>query len=89
MSGKKVNVSYKNKIVEGTKLDFQTNKEEWNGYKLEDGTIMKFKSVVVKVVRTEEYNKFGEPIYIVNSQNMVSASVPKKLMKMSQEGENR
>jgi len=30
--------------VEATDVDFETVKENWNEYKLEDGTILKFKT---------------------------------------------
>ncbi len=81
MSTEKVKVPLMGKIVDGVDVNFKVKKEEWNEYELEDGTILKFKSVVTKIVRTEEYNEQDEPIYSINSQNVASAKIPDKLKK--------
>jgi hypothetical protein len=59
------------KSVEGEEVDFATIDEEWNTYALKDGSRIKLKAVVLKVVRTKEYNEDGDPIYIVKSRNLV------------------
>jgi len=76
-----VKVKFQGKLIDGIELDFKIVKEDWNIYELEDGTILKFKPVMVKVTRINEYNKQGEPIYIFNTQNVSSPSVPEKLLK--------
>ena len=81
MSTEKVKVPLMGKKVDGVDVNFKVKKEEWNEYELEDGTILKFKSVVTKIVRTEEYNEQNEPIYYINSQNVASAKIPDKLKK--------
>lgn len=81
MNSEKIKVPYKGRMVDGVEVGFKTLREEWNEYELEDGTILKFKSVVTKIVRTEEYNDRNEPVYSINSQNIASAKVPNKLKK--------
>lgn len=81
MSTEKVKVPLMGKMVDGVDVNFKVKKEEWNEYELEDGTILKFKSVVTKIVRTEEYNEQNEPIYSINSQNVASAKIPNELKK--------
>ncbi len=76
---RKIRVPIGNKMVEGEEMNFTILKEDWNEYKLDDGTIIKFKSVVSKIVRTNEYNKEGEPIYYVRSSSVVVAEVPEEL----------
>ena len=46
---------------------------------------MKIKIVLVKVVRGDNYDQFGDPVYMVNTQNIVKVSnVPKKLKRGSE-----
>ena len=74
-------VMYKGKIVEGININFKVLDEAWNEYKLEDGTIIKFKAVITKIVRTSEYSENLEPVYVISSQNVATAMVPEKLKK--------
>jgi len=80
--GSRVKVSYQGREVTGEKLDFKIEQEEWNIYTLEDGTRFKMRSVLAEVVRLEdEFNAQGDPVYLANSQNIVSADVPERLKK--------
>jgi len=61
-------------------LNFRTIKEDWMNIKLEDGTVIRFKSVLVRVFETGEHDPItGEPIYRVEGQNIVVARSPDKL----------
>ena len=61
-------------------VDFDTVCEDWNEYKLKYGTTLKVKLALIKVVRTDNCDQFGDPVYIVNSQNIVKiTNVPDKL----------
>jgi hypothetical protein len=42
------------------------------------------KTVVTNIIRTDEFTPTGEPIYIVNSQNVLVADVPDELKKPRQ-----
>ncbi|MCK4578167.1 MAG: hypothetical protein KAU50_05210 [Candidatus Marinimicrobia bacterium] len=67
-------------IVQGTYLGFQSLNEDWNTYKLEDGTKLKIKTIVTKVFRSEgSFNQEGDPIYHVQSTNIVTTEVPPEL----------
>jgi hypothetical protein len=57
--------------------------EPWSEYELEDGSVIRFKSVAASVLRFEEqYNADGMPIYIVlSSPVVVVASAPENLRK--------
>ena len=80
--GSRVKVSYQGREVTGEKLDFKIEQEEWNIYTLEDGTRFKMRSVLAEVVRLEgEFSAQGDPVYLANSQNIVSADVPERLKK--------
>ena len=51
-------------LSKGEEVDFENEKEEWNVYKLADGTTLKVKVVLVNVVRSrDKYDPLGNPIY--------------------------
>jgi hypothetical protein len=80
--------------VEATNVDFETMQEDWNEYKLEDGTVLRFKTVVSSIIRTENYDPMtGDPVYHVRSTNILRVKVPDELKRLpasrksSEEGE--
>ena len=79
---KKVELKIGDKTVQGTLVDFETVREEYNTYKLADGATVRMKTVVTSIIRTQEFNPDGEPVYIVNSQNVLVADVPDELKRM-------
>ncbi len=81
MSTKKVEVPIAGEMVSGVEVGYKAIKEDWQEYKLEDGTILRTKLVLSRVVRTEKYNPGGEPIYFFNTATVGSAVVPNKLKK--------
>ena len=68
-------------LSKGEEVDFENEKEEWNVYKLADGTTLKVKLVLVNVVRSRDnYDPLGNPIYGITSQNIVKVlNAPEKL----------
>lgn len=63
-------------------VDWSSEKEHWNEYKLKDGTTLKVKLILKGVRRASEYNPDGSPIYMLQSMNVVRVlNVPKKLRK--------
>lgn len=75
---KKVNLN--GTIVEGTEIGFRPSGEHWNEYLLDDGTVVRIKLVLTSVVRVDGmYDDNGEPVYLVNSQNVMGVSSPEDL----------
>jgi len=69
--------------IEAADVDFETVKEDWNEYKLEDGTVLKFKTVVSSIIRTADYDPMtGDPVYHVRSTNMLRVKVPEELKRL-------
>jgi len=60
-------------------VDFDIAKEDWNEYKLEDETLLKIKFLLIKVVKSNEYDDVGNPVYSTNSQNIIGVFSPKHL----------
>ena len=69
-----IKVSFQGEIVDGTELEFETIHEGWNEYACADGTNVKLKNVVVKVIRLDKTGADGEPIYMTRSNNVLSVS---------------
>jgi hypothetical protein len=66
-------VQYQGRQVEGEPVDFLTRKEDFNEYQLTDGKILRIKMVVTRIVKlTEEKTPDGNPIYLIQSQNVVA-----------------
>lgn len=63
--------------VEGVEVEFKAPAEDWREYELEDGTRIKFKTIVTKIIRTEKKHPVrNDPVYVVSSHNVVEAIVP-------------
>jgi hypothetical protein len=66
-------VPYQGRQVEGESIDFLTRKEDFNEYQLADGKILRIKMVVTRIVKLEEERApDGNPIYLIQSQNVVA-----------------
>lgn len=67
--------------VAGEEIEFETEREGWNAYILHDGSKIKLKAVVSQIVRLDAWKPDGEPVYLVNASNVVTADVPENLKK--------
>jgi len=67
--------------VPGEEIEFETEREGWNTYILHDGTKLKLKAVVGQIIRLDAYKPDGEPVYLVQASNVVTADVPENLKK--------
>lgn len=66
--------------VEAVELGFQTGGEHWNEYLVDDGSVVRIKLIATEILRVEgEYDPQGNPIYVLQSTNVMSVSSPDKL----------
>jgi hypothetical protein len=66
--------------IEAEVLSFQSHGEHWNEYVVDDGTLLRLKPVVTEVMRLEgQYDQHGNPVYIVQSTNVLSVDAPDEL----------
>jgi hypothetical protein len=73
---------YQGRKIPGEEIDFETEKEGWNIYKLQDGTTLKLKTVISSIIRLKgEYDGAGNPVYLVNAAPAIAADSPEKLKK--------
>ncbi len=74
-------VEFQGERIPAEELDFEIEKEPWAVYRLEDGTILKLKHVLVSVARTNRYKPDGEPIYVFQVSGVAHTEVPPSLKK--------
>jgi hypothetical protein len=61
--------------VEATPMEFKTVEENWNSYKLDDGTVVRLKTSPIKIYRLETKDPAtGEHQYYVQHNTVVAAS---------------
>ena len=69
-------------LVEAEELDFDTEAEPWTVVKVKDGSTIRLRLSVVKIMRLDYHEPLtGDPLYIVQSQNMMRVSANPKLKK--------
>ncbi len=57
-------------IDQKTPVDFRAVRKVWNEYAVEGGLTLRVKLVVTRIVRSSKFNTFGEPVYLVSSDNV-------------------
>ena len=72
-------------LPEGEPVDFEVVKEDWNEYRLTDGSTLKIKLVLTGVMRlNSQYDPVGNPVYVISSQNAVRViDVPPNMRRKS------
>jgi hypothetical protein len=79
--GPKKQYTFNGKQVTGQQVDVESSNESWNTYKLEDGAVLKIKSVLLDVVRLDEYDKEGNPVYQFTAHQIIGVTPPDELKK--------
>ena len=67
-------------MVPAEELNFDTEKEPWSVYAIEDGSVIKLKQSLVSIFRlTEKHKPDGEPIYVFRIAGLSHADIPPEL----------
>jgi len=70
-------------------MQFQAVLENFNEYLVQDGSVINIKLVVTEILKLDDaYDEQGQPVYLINSQNVTAISVPDELMKHPGPSEN-
>lgn len=57
-------------IEKAEDVDFTEGQENWNVYKLNDGTTLKVKLILQSVKRLQKWKKDGSPIYLIQVETI-------------------
>jgi hypothetical protein len=67
-------------LVDGFEVPVEESSEKWSEYKLEDGTTIRIKQVLMEIIRTGVFDQEGNPTYVVKAQPVISiVEVPDRL----------
>ena len=73
----RVKIEFEGQVVEADDLDFKSDKEDWNSYTAEDGTVIKLKHVTAKIYRLGgRVKEDGSPMYVVSGTALLTTTVP-------------
>jgi len=70
--GKEIEVELGGKKVKGVVQEFEIEKEAWNVYRLQDGSLVKVRILVQDIILTKEKNLDGSPLIIVRQGAVVT-----------------
>ena len=73
---RKTRINIGDRSIEAEDMDFQSVKEDWSEYQVEDGYSVRIKLVVSSILKTNERDPQGNPVYIVQSTNIVKVLPP-------------
>jgi len=75
-------VNFQGQQVEAEVIEFEPDREQWSTYILSDGTSIKIKPVVAEILRVNgQFGPNGDPIYMVQAQQILHVSAPDNLRK--------
>lgn len=60
----------------GRAIGFKPLAEEWNYYSLDDGYVLGIKMVLAKVLKTDQKDPAGVPLYIVQNTPVIQVLTP-------------
>ncbi len=66
-------------IEEGYRREVIEESTPWSIFKLKDGTKIQIKVLVLNVFKTAKFTSAGEPIYFVQTQNVIISKSPDSL----------
>ncbi len=73
---RKTRINIGDRTIEAEDMEFTTGREDWNEYQVEDGHTVRIKLVVSSILRTADRDPQGNPVYIVQSTNIVKVLPP-------------
>ena len=77
-----IKIEFQGQSHDAVPVEANQSNEYWNQYLLEDGTVLKVKTVVTNIMRLiDEYAPDGDPVYVIKSGNVVTVTCPEGLKK--------
>jgi hypothetical protein len=70
---------------DGVSVEISASKEPWSEYELEDGSVIKARTVLLDCIRVEgEYDLEGNPIYVLKANGIMNVIPPDSLRRKKQ-----
>ena len=77
---KVVTIQFQGRSRQCAQIEIEESTVRSSTIKLADGTIIDIKVVASEALRLEEFDKDGNPIYVIKSANVMSVDVPDELL---------
>jgi hypothetical protein len=85
---KTISINFEGQDERAEEMSFETEREGWSNYALEDGTVLKMKNVVSRIFRLLDKRKpDGAPIYVLEGTAVVTTLVPDSVITVSSPAE--
>jgi hypothetical protein len=69
-------------VKEGSEVHVISSDEKWNEWVLEDGSVIRVKLTVMRVIRIDgEYDPEGNPLYVTQTAQVMVVNAPDVLKK--------
>jgi hypothetical protein len=79
---RKTKIMFNGQMHDATFIPVTSSQEQWNEYILDDGSLVRLKTVVTEIYRIDDvYSAEGDPLYHIKSKNIASAITPEALKK--------
>ena len=79
MASHKIKIQYAGREADALPMEVNQSSEKWNEYLLEDGTVLKMKLILKKILRVEnEFDAEGNPVYVMQTTNVTAVTSPHK-----------
>jgi hypothetical protein len=79
MAKRTVKMPYMGKMIDAEEMTVERSHEEWSSYILDDGTVIRMKTVVLRVGRIPDaYDDEGNQIFVVKSNNLMVVDSPQE-----------
>lgn len=73
------------KMRDAVSVEVKKTSEPWTEYELEDGSVLKLRSVLLDCTRVEnEYDPEGNPIYLLRVNGVLNVIAPQSLKQRKQ-----
>jgi hypothetical protein len=69
------------KEVEANEVSVTKSEEPWSRFELDDGSVLRVKPILAKVLRTNEFDKDGNPVYQATFGTAIFVDAPEHLKK--------
>jgi hypothetical protein len=79
---------YKASITQGD-MDFETIKETWNLYELENGIALRIRTSPAVVSKTSKFESGGMPVYLIAGNVEMKIDLPDHIQKMMEEAKKK
>ena len=78
---KTVEIEIEGKPVQGVVVNVKESVERWTSVQLEDGTKIRLRPVVTETARIDEFDKDGQPVYVLKSATIMTVDAPPNLLR--------